>query len=70
MYISREKVEKIMKVKINKLFHISIEDMEPHETMAFIKMVRGAALEERRIFYGVLKDLENTPIDKLEWRED
>ena len=57
-----------MKVTIDDNFLISIEDMEPEELEAFISMVRGAGLEERRIFHPVLKQLTETPFDQLEWK--
>lgn len=55
-----------MKVTINKHLCISIEDMDPKETMAFINMVMGAGLEERRIFNGVLTTLTQTPMEEIE----
>jgi len=55
-----------MKVTINKHFCINIEEMDMKETEAFINMVKGAGLEERRIFNGVLAALTQTPVDKLE----
>lgn len=55
-----------MKVTIDAHWHISIEDMDMKETGAFINMVKGAGLEERRIFNGVLTTLTQTPINEIE----
>ena len=55
-----------MKVTINKHFCINIEDMDVEETGALIEMIKGAGLEERRIFNGVLTALTQTPVDELE----
>ncbi len=55
-----------MKVTIDSRWHISIEDMDMEETGAFINMVKGAGLEERRIFNGVLTTLTQTPVDEIE----
>jgi len=55
-----------MKVTIDSRWHISIEDMDMDETVAFINMVKGAGLEGRRIFNGVLTTLMQTPVDKIE----
>ena len=55
-----------MKVTINKHFCISIEDMDMNETGALINMIKGAGLEERRIFNGVLTTLTQIPIDEIE----
>ena len=55
-----------MKVTIDSRWHISIEDMDKEETGAFINMVKGAGLEERRIFNGVLTTLTQTPVDEIE----
>ena len=55
-----------MKVTIDSRWHISIEDMDMEETGAFMNMVKGAGLEERRIFNGVLTTLTQTPVDEIE----
>lgn len=55
-----------MKVTINKHFCINIEEMDMKETEAFINMVKGAGLEERRIFNGVLTTLTTTPVNEIE----
>ena len=55
-----------MKVTIDSRWHISIEDMDMEETGALINMVKGAGLEERRIFNGVLTTLTQTPVDEIE----
>lgn len=55
-----------MKVTINKQWQVSIEDMDVEETEAFINMIKGAGLEERRIFNGVLTTLTQTPVDEIE----
>lgn len=55
-----------MKVTINKHFCINIEDMDMKETGALIEMIKGAGLEERRIFNGVLTTLTTTPVDEIE----
>lgn len=55
-----------MKVTIDSRWHISIEDMDMDETVAFINMVKGAGLKERRIFNGVLTTLTQTPVDEIE----
>lgn len=55
-----------MKVTIDSRWHISIEDMDMEETGAFINMVKGAGLEERRIFNGVLTTLTQTPVEEIE----
>lgn len=55
-----------MKVTIDAHWHISIEDMDMEETGAFINMIKGAGLEERRIFNGVLTTLTQTPADEIE----
>jgi len=57
-----------MKVTLSKGLRINIEDMEGDEIQALITKIRGAGLEERRIFHKVLVDLNVTPIDKLERR--
>lgn len=59
-----------MKVTINKHFCINIEEMDMKETEAFINMVKGAGLEERRIFSRVLIDLTRKPADKLERKKE
>jgi len=55
-----------MKVTIDAHWHISIEDMDVEETGALIEMIKGAGLEERRIFNGVLTTLTQTPVDEIE----
>lgn len=40
--------------------------MDVEETEAFINMIKGAGLEERRIFNGVLTTLTQTPVDEIE----
>lgn len=55
-----------MKVTIDAHWHISIEDMDMKETGALIEMIKGAGLEERRIFNGVLTTLTTTPVDEIE----
>lgn len=54
-----------MKVTIDEHLRVSIEDMDSKETMALIEMIKGAGLEERRIFNGVLTELTKTPWDKV-----
>ena len=55
-----------MRVTIDENLRISIRDIEGDELMFLISMINGACLEERRIFHGVLKELMETPFDKLE----
>lgn len=55
-----------MKVTIDAHWHISIEDMDMNEKGALINMIKGAGLEERRIFNGVLTTLTQTPVDEIE----
>ena len=55
-----------MKVTINKHFCVNIEDMDMNETGALINMIKGAGLEERRIFNGVLTTLTQTLVDEIE----
>lgn len=50
-----------MRVTIDKQLQVSIEDMDGQEVLALVEMIRGAGLEERRIFNGVLTELTKTP---------
>ena len=59
-----------MKVTINKQLQVSIEDMVSTEMLALVEMIKGAGLEERRIFNGVLTQLTQTPWDKLERKKE
>lgn len=56
-----------MKVTISNKLDINIEGIEPDNTLALIRMIEGAGLEERRIFYPIKRALTKTPLDKLEW---
>lgn len=59
-----------MKVTLSKQLNINIEDIQDPEMHALIAMIRGASLEERRIFHPVLVALPDTdPIDQLERRK-
>lgn len=55
-----------MRVTIDEHLRINIRDIEGAEILHLVSMINGACLEERRIFHGVLKELTETPFDKLE----
>lgn len=57
-----------MKVTLSDHLHINIEGLQGPEIHALIAMIRGASLEERRIFHPVLVALTETPLDQLEHR--
>ena len=59
-----------MRLTIDKKLNVHIHDMEWHETQALIEMIKSANIEERRIFHGLLKQLTETPFDKLEREEE
>ncbi len=58
-----------MKVTISNKLDINIEGIEPDEILALIRMIEGAGLEERRIFFQIVRALRNTPLDKMKLSE-
>lgn len=52
-----------MYVDIDKRFRASLMEMNAFEVKAFIHMIRGASLEDRRTFNGVLRQLLDSYAD-------
>lgn len=55
-----------MKITIKKGFVFTISEIGSDEIMALVGMIRGASLEERRLWFSVYEALTKTPFDKLE----
>jgi len=54
----------MMYVEMDKNLEVNLMGMSWEEAVALKVMIEGASLEERRIFNGVLRQL-NQPFDKL-----
>lgn len=54
----------MMYVEMDKNLEVNLMGMSLEEAVALKVMIEGASLEERRIFNGVLRQL-NQPFDKL-----
>lgn len=55
-----------MKITIKDGMEFTISGIGPDEIKALISMIRGANLEERRLWFPVYETLIKTPFDKLE----
>ncbi len=60
---SKRKEHDSMYVDIDKRFRASLMEMNAFEVKAFIHMIRGASLEDRRTFNGVLRQLLDSYAD-------
>lgn len=49
-----------MKVTLDRKLRVNIEGIDPDELGSFMKMVRGASLQERRVWFPVLRELEKS----------
>ena len=54
-----------MRVTLDRKLRVNIEGIEGDDLVSFMKMVRGASLQERRIWFPVLRELDKKPADKL-----
>ena len=54
-----------MYVEITKDFEVNLMGMDFEEACMLASMIRGAGLEERRTFNGVLQQISREGIDKL-----
>lgn len=54
-----------MRVTLDRKLRVNIEGIEGDDLVSFMNMVRGAALQERRVWFPVLRELDKKPIDKL-----
>jgi hypothetical protein len=54
-----------MKVTLSGNLAVNIEGLQGHEILSLINMIKGASLEERRLFFSIVNILEKTPFDKL-----
>ena len=59
-----------MRVTVREHLHVNIEGIEDDELTAFLAMVRGAGIEERRVWMPVVKTVENTPWNKIPYSGD
>ena len=53
-----------MRVTLDRKLRVNIEGIEGDDLVSFMKMVRGASLQERRVWFPVLRELDKKPIDK------
>lgn len=54
-----------MRVTIDRKLRVYIEGIEGDDLVSFMNMVRGASLEDRRVWLPVLRELDRRPVDKL-----
>ena len=59
-----------MKVTLSESLHVNIEGIDGHELVSYLTRVRGAAIEERRVWMPVARTLDKTPMDKIPWSGD
>lgn len=54
-----------MRVTLDKKSRVNIEGIDGDDLVSFMNMVRGAALQERRVWFPVLRELDKKPWNKL-----
>ena len=54
-----------MRVTLDRKLRVNIEGIEGDDLVSFMKMVRGASLQERRVWFPVLRELDKKQLDKL-----
>lgn len=54
-----------MRVTLDRKLRVNIEGLEGDDLVSFMKMVRGASLQERRVWFPVLRELDKKPFDEL-----
>lgn len=54
-----------MKVTSDGLILVTIEGIDGDDLISFMNMVRGAALQERRVWFPVLSAIEKTTLNEL-----
>lgn len=54
-----------MRVTLDRLLRVNIEGIEGDALVSFMKMVRGASLQERRIWFPVLREMNDKPFDEI-----
>lgn len=59
-----------MKVTLSESLNVNIERIDGDELVSFLTMVRGAAIEERRVWMPVIRYLEKTPWNEIPYSGD
>ena len=54
-----------MRVTLNDVSNINIEGIKDDEIQSFIDMVKGTALQERRVWLPVMRELTDKSFDEL-----
>ena len=54
-----------MRVTLNDVSNINSEGIKGKEIQSFIDMVKGTALQERRVWFTVMRELTDKPFDEL-----
>ena len=54
-----------MRVTLNDVSNINIEGIKDDEIQSFIDMVKGTALQERRVWFPVMRELTDKPFDEI-----
>lgn len=59
-----------MKVTLSESLNVNIEGIDGGECTAFLAMVRGTGIEERRVWMPVIRYLEKTPWNEIPYSGD
>ena len=54
-----------MRVTLNDVSNINIEGIKDGEIQSFIDMVKGTALQERRVWFPVMRELTDKPFNEI-----
>lgn len=54
-----------MRITLDRKLRVNIEGIEDDDLVSFMNMVRGVALQERRVWFPVLRELDKKPWNKL-----